>query len=155
MGAEHLVTNSEVAYKYVWKELDEMDSTTIQESFLEPCGLRGDHVRVPLSLVKTGMIPTDSLVSWFVQSAGTEPQHTLEEWIAYWSEIERVIDMMNLNLPDYENEKAIIRTIFRQGGYASVHSLEYKQYYHPHYRIVSKKILLRNKQIVPRSTMLR
>lgn len=145
MGSEHLVTNTEVAKMYVQKELAEMTESGETTARLEPCGLRGNYVRVPLELVKKGEIPADSLVSWFVQSASAEPPHTLDEWIGYWYEIERVIDKMNLNLPDYENDKATIREIFNRGGYASVHSQEFKQHYHPHYRIVSLKILRRNK----------
>ena len=47
----------------------------------------------------------------------------------------------------YESDKATIRAIFEQGGYASVHSKEFKQHYHPHYRIVSRKILHKNKRL--------
>lgn len=147
MGAEHLVTNSEVANYYVQKELSEMDTAAYLQGFLEPCGLRGDHVRIPLSFVKDGTIPADSLVSWFVQSSGTELPHTLEEWMACWYKIEHIIDKLDLNLPDYETDKATIRAIFERGGYACVHSKEFKQHYHPHYRIVSRRILHKNKRL--------
>jgi hypothetical protein len=82
-----------------------------------------------------------------VQSSGAEPPHTLEEWMARWNKIERIIDQMDLQLPEYESDKATIRAIFERGGYASVHSKEFKQYYHPHYRIVSRKILRKNKKL--------
>ena len=147
MGAEHLVTNSEVANYYVQKELSEMDTAAYVQGFLEPCGLYGNYMRVPLAFVKNGTVPADSLVSWFVQSSGAEPPHTLEEWMARWNKIERIIDQMDLQLPEYENDKATIRAIFERGGYASVHSKEFKQYYHPHYRIVSRKILRKNKKL--------
>lgn len=153
MGSEHLVTSTAVAEMYVQKELAEMADSEETTVPLEPCGLHGNYVRVPLELVKNGVIPADSLVSWFVQSASAEPPHTLEEWIAYWDEIERIIDKMNLNLPDYENDKATIREIFKRGGYASVHSQEYKQHYHPHYRIVAAKILRRNRASLRHSGM--
>ena len=116
MGAEHLVTNSEVANYYVQKELSEMDTAAYVQGFLEPCGLYGNYMRVPLAFVKDGTVPADSLVSWFVQSSGAEPPHTLEEWMARWDKIERIIDQMDLQLPEYESDKATIRAIFEQAG---------------------------------------
>ena len=83
MGAEHLVTNSEVANYYVQKELSEMDTAAYVQGFLEPCGLYGNYMRVPLAFVKNGTVPADSLVSWFVQSSGpNRPTRWRNGWLA-------------------------------------------------------------------------
>ena len=47
---------------------------------------------------------------------------------------------MNLNLPDYDQEKQFIDSILSVGKYAISHSSDYREAYHPHYRIVERRI---------------
>ena len=47
---------------------------------------------------------------------------------------------MNLNLPDYDREKQFIDSILSVGKYAISHSSDYREAYHPHYRIVERRI---------------
>lgn len=150
MGPEHLVPNREAARMYLQRELDGMGETVgpaLRRSF-EPCGIKGGHVRIDLECVQTGLVSADSLNSWFVGSANSARKHTLDDWIRYWTNIEQHIDAMNLNLPDYEKEKAFIQSMFSQGEYACSHSPEYRENYSPHYRIVSKRIFQKNKKFL-------
>lgn len=150
MGPEHLVPNREAARMYLQRELDGMGETVgpaLRRGF-EPCGIKGGHVRIDLECVQTGLVSADSLNSWFVGSANSARKHTLDDWIRYWTNIEQHIDAMNLNLPDYEKEKAFIQSMFSQGEYACSHSPEHRETYSPHYRIVSKRIFQKNKKFL-------
>lgn len=47
---------------------------------------------------------------------------------------------MNLNFPNYTADKLLIDSILSVGKYAISHSPEYREAYHPHYRIVERNI---------------
>ncbi len=57
------------------------------------------------------------------------------------------IDQMHLDLPHYEEDKLSIDSILNAGKYAISHSPEYREAYHPHYRIVERHIF--EKEIKP------
>ena len=65
-------------------------------------------------------------------------------WRDRWHEIVEVIDTMNLNLPNYADDKLFIDNILSNGKYAISHSPEYREAYHPHYRIVQRSIFDRD-----------
>ena len=50
---------------------------------------------------------------------------------------------MNLSLPHYQDDKSFIDSILSVGKYAISHSPEYREAYHPHYRIVERDIFER------------
>jgi len=47
---------------------------------------------------------------------------------------------LELNLPNYQQDRAFIDSILSVGKYAISHSPEYREAYRPHYRIVEKSI---------------
>ena len=49
-------------------------------------------------------------------------------------------DQMQLGIPHYQKDKAFINSILSVGKYAISHSPEYREAYHPHYRIVERSI---------------
>ena len=51
---------------------------------------------------------------------------------------------MNLNLPNYDEDKALIDNLLTAGKYAVSHSPAYREAYHPHYRIVRCDIFKRD-----------
>ena len=53
------------------------------------------------------------------------------------------IDKMRLDLPHYDEDKIFIDSILAARKYAISHSPEYREAYHPHYRIVEKGIFER------------
>ena len=65
---------------------------------------------------------------------------TVEFWRDRWHKIVGTIDQMELNLPNYQQDRAFIDSILSVGKYAISHSSEYREAYRPHYRIVEKSI---------------
>jgi hypothetical protein len=140
MGAEHLVTDRQRVKAY----LDEELNTTTLEDLLpwlyEPCGAEGNYVRVSIRTVKEGIISADHLLDAFIRSANPGNRPSVESWRDRWHEILEVIDTMNLNYPNYSADKLFIDSILSVGKYAISHSPEYREAYHPHYRIVERNI---------------
>ena len=140
MGAEHLVTDRQRVKAY----LDEELNTTTLEDLLpwlyEPCGAEGNYVRVSIRTVKEGIISADLLLDAFIRSANPGNRASLESWCDRWHDILGVIDTMNLNYPNYTVDKLFIDSILSVGKYAISHSPEYREAYHPHYRIVERNI---------------
>lgn len=140
MGAEHLVTDRQQVKAY----LDEELNTTTLEDLLpwlyEPCGAEGNYVRVSIRTVKEGIISADLLLDAFIRSANTGNRPSVESWRDQWHEILEVIDTMDLNFPNYTADKLFIDSILSVGKYAISHSPEYREAYHPHYRIVERNI---------------
>ena len=123
MGAEHLVSDRQRV-----------------KAYLEACGVNGQYVRVSIRAIKENLITEDVLLDAFIRSANSEKRPTVESWRDRWHKIVGTIDQMNLNLPNYQQDRAFIDSILSVGKYAISHSPEYREAYRPHYRIVEKSI---------------
>ena len=139
MGAEHLVSDRERVKAYLDEELTSADIDDLPEWFYEPCGIKGRYFRVRLRAVKEGLITEDMLLDAFIRSANIK-RPSIKSWSRKWHKIIGTIDKMNLNLPDYDLEKQFIDSILSVGKYAISHSSDYREAYHPHYRIVERRI---------------
>ena len=139
MGAEHLVADRERVKAYLEEELNATDINDLPEWYYEPCGIKGRYVRVSLRTVKEGLITEDMLLDAFIQSANAK-RPNVKSWSRRWHKIIGIIDKMNLDLPDYDREKQFIDSVLFVGKYAISHSADYREAYHPHYRIVERHI---------------
>lgn len=140
LGAEHLVTDSMGVRAYLVDELNSTDLNDFQSWYYEYCGPEGRHVRVSLRAVKEGLISEDVLLNAFIRSANGFKRPTVKRWKKVWKRYIKKINKMGLALPDYEKEKTFIDDILSQGQYAISHSEDYRNAYHPHYRIVERTI---------------
>lgn len=140
MGAEHLVLDRESVKSYLD---DELSTTTLDELmpwYYEPCGIDGNYVRVSIRGIMEGFIAKDLLLDAFIRSANAESRPSVEAWSQRWNDICGVIDEMRLNLPYYQEDKQFIDSVLSVGKYAISHSPQYREAYHPHYRIVERGI---------------
>ena len=143
MGAEHLVSDRQRVKAY----LDEELSTTTLDDLMpwnyEPCGIDSNYYRVSIRTIKENVISEEMLLDAFIRSANTPKRPSVEEWSKRWHVIMDAIDQMQLGLPNYQQDKAFIDSILSAGKYAISHSPEYREAYHPHYRIVERSIFER------------
>ena len=143
MGAEHLVSDRQRVKAY----LDEELSTTTLDDLMpwnyEPCGKDSNYYRVSIRTIKENVISEEMLLDAFIRSANTPKRPSVEEWSKRWHVIIDAIDQMQLGLPNYQQDKAFIDSILSAGKYAISHSPEYREAYHPHYRIVERGIFER------------
>ena len=143
MGAEHLVGDTASVRGYLEQELAATSADDLMPWYWEPCGIYGNYVRVSLRAVHEGFISADDLLNAFIASANSADRPSVEEWLALWHTIIKVIDQMNLNLPEYLQDKQGIEGVLSQGKYAISHSPDYRNAYAPHYRIVRRDIFER------------
>lgn len=144
-GPGHIIADEKAADNYLRYELE--NSTTMEGDDYEPTGYEERFMRVNLSVIADGRVPYDKYLSAFVRSVnGIEPI-TIEQWREEWAVIDEVIAKMNLNLPNYEADRAEIWALLERGEYVMHHSKLFEQHYDPHYRIIEREIFQR--EILP------
>lgn len=144
-GPGHIIADEKAADNYLRYELE--NAATMEGDDYEPTGYEERFMRVNLSVIADGRVPYDKYLSAFVRSVnGIEPI-TIEQWREEWAVIDEVIAKMNLNLPNYEADRAEIWTLLEQGEYVMHHSKLFEQHYDPHYRIIEREIFQR--EILP------
>ena len=147
MGAEHLVTDRERVKAYLDQELETTTLDDLLPWYYEPCGIDSNYYRVSIRVIKEDIISEEMLLDAFVRSANSVERPSVESWRNRWHVIIGTIDQMQLDLPLYEEDKQFIDSILSAGKYAISHSPEYREAYHPHYRIVIRRIF--EKEIKP------
>ncbi|MBR3886478.1 MAG: hypothetical protein IKJ21_02590 [Alistipes sp.] len=144
-GPGHIIADEKAADNYLRYELE--NAATMEGDDYEPTGYEERFMRVNLSVIADGRVPYNKYLSAFVRSVnGIEPI-TIEQWREEWAVIDEVIAKMNLNLPNYEADRAEIWTLLEQGEYVMHHSKLFEQHYDPHYRIIEREIFQR--EILP------
>ena len=148
MGAEHLVADRQIVKAYLDEELSTTNLDNLMPWYYEPCGIDSCYYRVSIRGVKEGLISARLLLDAFIRSANTEKRPSVASWSDRWHKIIGTIDQMNLDLPMYQEDIQFIDSILSVGKYAISHSPEYREAYHPHYRIVERSIF--ENEIKPR-----
>ena len=143
MGAEHLVSDRQRVKAYLDEELQSTSLDSLMTWLYEPCGVDGRYVRVSIRAIKEGLIKEDMLLDAFIRSANTSERPSVESWRDRWHVIIGTIEQMQLQLLNFDKDKQFIESILSAGKYAISHSPEYREAYHPHYRIVEKGIFER------------
>ena len=144
-GPGHIIADEKAADNYLRYELE--NAATMEGDDYEPTGYEERFMRVNLSVIADGRVPYDKYLSAFVRSVnGIEPI-TIEQWREEWKVIDEVINEMNLNLPNYEADRAEIWALLERGEYVMHHSKLFEQHYDPHYRIIEREIFQR--EILP------
>ena len=143
MGAEHLVSDSERVKAYLDEELETTTLDDLLPWYYEPCGIDSNYYRVSIRAIKEDIISEDLLLDAFVRSANSVVRPSVESWRNRWYVIIGTIDKIQLDLPHYDEDKVFIDSIHSVGKYAISHSPEYREAYHPHYRIVERGIFER------------
>jgi len=170
MGAEHLVSDKQMVKAYLDEELASTSIDDLMPWYYEPCGIDSNYYRVSIRAVKEGIITEDQLLDAFIRSANgrssesrqahidgrvvldggkanSETRPSVESWSDRWHKIIGTIDQMKVDLPNYQEDKQFIDSVLSIGKYALSHSPEYREAYHPHYRIVERGIF--EKEIKP------
>ena len=143
MGAEHLVSDRQRVKAYLDEELQMTSLDDLMPWYYESCGVNGQYIRVSIRAIKENLITEDLLLDAFIRSANSEKRPSVESWRDEWHKIISTIDQMEIGLPRLGQDRAFIDSILTVGKYAISHSPEYREAYHPHYRIVERGIFER------------
>ena len=144
-GPGHIIADEKAADNYLRYELE--NSTTMEGDDYEPTGYEERFMRVNLSVIADGRVPYDKYLSAFVRSVNGIKPITIDEWHKEWAVIDGVIASMQLNLPNYEADRAEIWALIEGGEYVMHHSELFEQHYQPHYRIIESEIF--RQEILP------
>lgn len=144
-GPGHIISNRKGAEGYLRKELAKPIDGSY--SLYEPTTYQGNYVRVNLIVLKDDVVPFDKFFDAFIRSADQVTTPSMDQWVDEWKTILAVVEDMNLNLPDFEGDKAAIADRLNNGIYWGEHSEDYVKAYDPHYRIISREIF--EKEIKP------
>ena len=147
MGAEHLVSDRQMVKAYLDEELSTTSLDELMPWYYEPCGIDSCHYRVSIRFIKEGLITEDFLLDAFIRSAHSGQRPSVASWSDRWHKIIGTIDRMKLDLPYYQQDVQFIDSVLSVGKYAISHSPEYREAYHPHYRIVERAIF--EKEFLP------
>lgn len=140
MGAEHLVLDRQRVKAYLDEELNTISLDDLMPWYYEPCGIDSSYYRVSIRAIKESLVSEDLLLNAFIRSANSEKRPSVESWSERWHKIIGTIDQMKLDLPNYQEDKQFIDSVLYVGKYAISHSPDYREAYHPHYRIVERNI---------------
>ena len=140
MGAEHLVSDRQRVKAYLDEELNTTNLDDLMPWYYEPCGIDSNYYRVSIRGIKESLVSEDLLLNAFIRSANTEKRPSVESWSKRWHKIIGTINQMKLDLPNFQEDKQFIDSVLSVGKYAISHSPDYREAYHPHYRIVERSI---------------
>lgn len=148
-GPGHLMSDGDDAEKrmeaYLRSECMEAETDVDPSPAYVKTGWHGMFYRVNLSVINDGIIPFDTFMRAFLESARSFTLPSVEEWSREWATIEDVVRSCGYaELPDFEADSKAIRDLLERGEYASHHSLRYEKAYHPHYRLIEKAIFERD-----------
>jgi len=143
-GPGHLIPDTTHAGKYLNYELQQPIGDTLKWQAIGPAN---DYYRINLQFVKQGILPRSVLLEAMVESAPLARNPDIETWRKEWGNVIRVIEKMDLNIPDYESDKKEIEEILVRGEYVMHHSDFYNETYQRHYRIIHKSVFKRWKGV--------
>ncbi len=136
-GPGHLIPDTAHAGNYLNYELQQPIGDTLKWQGIGPAN---DYYRINLQFVKQGILPRSVLLEAMVESAPLARNPDIETWRKEWGNVIRVIEKMDLNIPDYESDKKEIEEILAKGEYVMHHSDFYNETYQRHYRIIHKSV---------------
>ena len=132
-GPAHLLSDRNAVKKYIEYELANVD--TLCGTYYEPCGWRGQYVRVNLSVITDSLLNIEDFINIFMDSAQGEPALT-QDWLDEWAAIQATVRRLYPHLENFAADSAHIAHLLSEGNYVMHHSQSFNQHYHPHYRII-------------------
>ena len=135
-GAEHLISDTTSVRAYLRDEIVEAAADSVANPYYEPTGANGAYVRVYLRCITENFITEQQLFDAFLRSA--RPQQRTDDWARLWQE-EIVPAAASAGL-DFSDEELAALTDASRRNRAVRHSDDYRNAFHPHYRIVERHI---------------
>lgn len=133
-GAEHLMSDTASARRYLQTELEECRHTDMNMMpKKEPTGFRHRFTRVSLSCVAEGELSEKQLLALFLEA--TSKENTFgDDWEKEWTRIAHIALQVCPTWTDPTLQSEL--QIAAQNKQAVSHSKAFREAYHPHYRIV-------------------
>lgn len=139
-GPGHLISDFE-------QVMDDLNMESVQSwgvphnnVMYEKTGAKGNYYRVSIFVSNIGLISDEELAYAFMDSAKEPTQKQMDRFCRTWKKVAKVA--AEYDIPDYDRDLESLNKLLTYPGFdkAVHHSDAYNDAYHPHYRIVSKKI---------------
>ena len=137
-GAEHLITDTASVANYLHNEIAESAVDTISNPYSEEIGAERRYVRVYLRCVTEGLLTEECLMKAFLMSAVRKSEPTVS-WEERWQKVADVVCSLESQPHCMTEELPVLAEYSRQEA-AVRHSQQYRDRYHPHYRIVERGV---------------
>lgn len=147
LGPEHLIPNPDAARNYLLTELAQYRADLASGSYdipsqrFCPTGDEGHYIRVDLAVVLDSLITAEELLGAFVESANAGQQMTGDQWKAKWASVASVLRKDFPDIPDLEADLNTLDSLMAEGHFIVHHSRAFNAAYHPHYRILERRIV--------------
>ncbi len=136
-GTGHMIPSRDAAMSYLNEELKEAEK--FDTVMFQPVGYGNRFYRVNILLIKDSLISRDDLLDAFISGQDTSIHISIEEWKQEWDSILKIIEELELNLPEFEKDKLFIESNLEKGIIVGHHNNIFMENYNPHYRLVPKK----------------
>ena len=136
-GAEHLMSDTAMARRYIHTELEQCRDTDLSlMPRREPTGFRHRFTRVSFACLVDSELTEEQLLTMFIDAAGKDNAFG-DDWLSEWLKIEAIALDVNPEWGDGALQAELREAAY--GNYAVRHSDEFRENYNPHYRIVLNK----------------
>ena len=137
-GVAHILAERDVMSRYIAKEV--LQTSGECECYYEPCGWRGEYVRIDLRAVRDGLLSADELAEKLIATAALAEDVSSAEWQQEWASILEVSSDLVTGLENYESDLLLLNECAAQCQTVH-HSEAYREAYSPHYRIVHRSLI--------------
>jgi hypothetical protein len=137
-GVAHILAERDVMSRYIAKEVYSTSGEC--ECYYEPCGWRGEYVRIDLRAVRDGLLSADELAEKLIATAALAEDVSSAEWQQEWASILEVSSDLVTGLENYESDLLLLNECAAQCQTVH-HSEAYRVAYSPHYRIVHRSLI--------------
>lgn len=137
-GVAHILAEHDVMCRYIAKEVGLTAGPC--DNYYEPCGWRGEYVRVDLRAVRDGLITAEELTDMLIETAVLADDVDAAMWQEEWSTICEVCDDLVIGLDGYDSDLQMLIQLAAECRTVH-HSDSYREAYNPHYRIVHRSLL--------------
>jgi hypothetical protein len=131
-GPGHAIASAQQASDFLQQEL--IKSAQFAPWDLQPIGR---YVRVNLQMCNTGAITAQELIDAFINSVEPPPLDA-PQWLELWLKIVTRIQHLHPAASEYDFAETFCWAETRQ---MCSHSTQFRQAYHPHYRVVKQELL--------------
>lgn len=142
-GVAHLLGSREQVAAYIEREIADMERGSEVSSYTEPCGWRGDYIRIDLRAVRDGVIGVEELADSFIRSSEygiAIDSAALDGWCNEWHTIMQICHSELSSIEGFEQDSIALERLLSERRYVVHHSRSYNECYSPHYRIVHRRI---------------
>ncbi len=139
-GPGHLISNESSCINSLYQEINSIEKDYNPITLFERTGLKGNYLRVDLTLIRDGIIPFFVLFRALTISAEIGGQHSEENWDIIWNQIIQTLKNSDLKFPNFEEDCERLEKISKSEDKVVHHSEMYENIYHPHYRIIEKNV---------------